>query len=75
MRTILHSVLLIVSSLFLLNTQTIHAQMGTMMGVGPGFGSMMGYGNYSIFGLITWVLLLVFLASGTYYFLKESRKK
>jgi len=54
-------------------------QRNSMMGDGGiGFGSMMGYGaygNYGVFGVVTWILVVVFLASGTYFFLKGSRRK
>lgn len=43
-----------------------------------GFGGMMGYGNYHGYGILptlTWILAMVFLASGTYYFLKQANKK
>lgn len=42
-----------------------------------GFGSMMGYGaygNYGIFSAITWILVITFLASGSYYFITQARK-
>jgi len=49
------------------------------MGAGGfGFGPMMGdgaYGSYGVFGVITWILIVAFLASGTYFFLKGSRRK
>ena len=48
-------------------------QGGSMMGAGVlEFGPMMGY---SPFGMITWILVVAFLASGIYFFLKGSRKK
>lgn len=48
----------------------------SMMGAGPvGFGSMMGYGGYGAFDLIIWIMWLLFLGSGTYYFIKKANKK
>lgn len=43
---------------------------GGMMG-----GGMMNYGGYNILGTTTWILAIVFLASGTYFFLKKAHKK
>ena len=44
-----------------------------------GFGSMMGYagnsGVYGIFGSVTWIALIIFLVAGTYFFIKQARKK
>lgn len=44
-----------------------------------GFGSMMGYGGnaevYGILGSVTWIALMVFLAAGTYFFIKQAGKK
>ncbi len=40
-----------------------------MMG---GYGVM---GSWGLFGLVTWILLLVFLALGCMYFWKEINKK
>jgi len=55
---------------------TNQLQGGSMMGLGTmGFSSMMGYSGYSIFGLITWIIVLLFLGSGIYYFIKQANKK
>lgn len=65
-----------------------HYGPGMMMGGGMmGYGnnrdfqnqsSMMGYGvlgGYGILSSLTWVLLIIFLSSGTYFFIKQARKK
>jgi hypothetical protein len=45
-------------------------------------GSMMNYGNgllggyeYGILGVLTWIMLIIFLSAGTYFFIKQARKK
>ena len=52
---------------------------GMMSGGMMGFGSMMGYagnsGVYGIFGSVTWIALIIFLVAGTYFFIKQARKK
>ena len=53
--------------------------MGKGMMNGGGF-SMMGYGSnmmsgYSIFGGLTWIVLITFLLSGIYFFIKQANKK
>lgn len=55
------------------NTRNYTTPIGMM-----GFGSMMGYsayGNYGIFSTITWILVIAFLTSGIYFFLKGSQRK
>lgn len=55
------------------NNRNFNAPAGMM-----GFGSMMGYGGYGgygILGVATWVLVIAFFASGTYYFLRRAHKK
>ena len=44
---------------------------GEMMG----FGSMMEYGGYRILSTTLWILTVAFLSSGTYFFVRSSRKK
>lgn len=39
-----------------------------------GFGSMMGYSGYGILGTVTWIMVIAFLASGTYFFLRKAYK-
>lgn len=63
---------------------------GGMMGYGSnrnfnapagmmGFGSMMGYGgNYAIHTAlagVTWIALIIFLVTGSFYFIKKSKQK
>jgi len=50
-------------------------------GTGPGsmmnnysYGLLGGYG-YNILSTLTWLALIIFLSSGTYFFIKQSRKK
>lgn len=40
-----------------------------------GLTNMMGYGQYSVLGAVTWVVAIAFFSSGTYFFLKSARKK
>lgn len=44
---------------------------GRMMG----FGSMMEYGGYRILSTTLWILVVAFLSSGTYFFIRSARKK
>lgn len=41
------------------------------------YGNMMGggYGTFSLFGLLTWLLVTIFLTLGIIYFWKEINRK
>lgn len=55
------------------NNRNLNAPTGMM-----GLGSMMGYkefGVHSTLSFVTWLLAIAFLASGTYFFIKNSHKK
>ena len=53
---------------------------GSMMKIMGSNSNMMGFGNtmmggYSLWANLTWLLLIAFLISGIYFFIKQANKK